>query len=117
MARRKKNSTDDNAVKIGQDGAGMTEDNKRKLEDYISEIERLEAEKATTQQDISELYNSAKDSGFDVQTMRTLVKLRKQTAAKRKAQEDLLDVYKHALGMLADLPLGAAAIEKATKAA
>lgn len=115
MAKRK-NSTDEQAVKIGQDGAHLTDDAKKKLQGFIGEIERWEAEKATIQADIGQIYNSAKDSGFCTKAMRAIVKARKKTAKQREAEEALIDVYKHALGMLADLPLGAAAIEKATSA-
>lgn len=113
MARKKKNSTEGQEIKIGQDGAALTADRKKQLEAYISEIERHEEEKAVIQSDIGQIYNSAKDAGFDTKAMRTIVKQRKKTKEQRDAEEAIIDVYKHALGMLADLPLGKAALEKA----
>jgi hypothetical protein len=41
------------------------------------------------------------------------VRLRKQDANERAEQETILETYMAALGMLADLPLGKAAIERA----
>ena len=42
----------------------------------------------------------AKGVGYDVKTMRKVVSLRQMDAADRAEQETLLDVYKHALGMV-----------------
>lgn len=98
--------------KIGHNGGPITEERKKQLNGYISEIERWEREKAVIQADIGEIYNSAKDAGFDVKAMRAVVKDRRIEKARREAFEAVCDVYKHALGMLADLPLGQAAMPK-----
>jgi uncharacterized protein (UPF0335 family) len=111
MARRNKKEVE---PKIGQDGAALTDDRKKQLGGYISEIERWEAEKAKVQADIGLIFNAAKDAGFDTKAMRVVIKDRKKSKAEREAFEAVVDVYKLALGMLADLPLGAAAIERAT---
>lgn len=116
MARRKKNSTPETEVRIGQDGAALTADKQKQLQGYVSEIERWEAEKATIQADIGQIYNSAKDAGFDTKALRAIVKERKKTREQRDAEESIRDVYRHALGMLADLPLGQAAVDRATAA-
>ena len=42
----------------------------------------------------------AKGNGFDVKTLRVVVRLRKQDINERKEQEALLETYLHALGML-----------------
>jgi uncharacterized protein (UPF0335 family) len=85
----------------------------QQLRAVIERIERLEEEKTATQDDIRELYAEAKSTGFDVAALRALVKLRKQDTDKRKEHEAILETYMHALGMLADTPLGQAAIAKA----
>ncbi len=85
-----------------------------RLLSYIERVERLEEEKAALAADIREVYAEAKGEGFDVKTMRAIVKLRKLDSADRAEQETLLDLYKSALGMLADTPLGEAAIHSAT---
>ncbi|WP_417844819.1 DUF2312 domain-containing protein [Thalassospira sp.] len=79
------------------------------LASYIERIERLEEEKANLMADIKAVKNEAKALGFDIKTINTLVKLRKLTDQEREEQEALLDIYKAALGMLFDTPLGEAA--------
>lgn len=103
--------------KIGENGSPLSADRKKQLEGYIAEIERHEGQKATIQADIGLCFNSAKDAGFDTKAMRVVLKDRKKSKAEREAFEAVVDVYKHALGMLADLPLGEAAISKATETA
>lgn len=56
----------------------------------------------------SDIYAEAKSAGFDVKVLRRLIKERKQEPADLEEQEALLDVYRHALGQLADTPLGRA---------
>ena len=84
------------------------------LRSYIERVERLEAEKTTFVIDIREVYAEAKGNGFDVKTMRAIVKLRKLDSSDRAEQEALLELYKRALGMLADTPLGEAAMRSTT---
>jgi hypothetical protein len=62
--------------------------------------------------DIKAVFESAKDAGFHTKAIRHIVKERKVEKDKREAFEAVVDVYKHALGMLADLPLGEAAIKR-----
>ena len=83
------------------------------LRSFIERIERLSEEKDGISADISEIYKEAKGSGFDVAVMRKVVALRKMDRADRQEMEAILDLYKSALGMLADTPLGEAAIRAA----
>ena len=71
-----------------------------RLKSFIARIERLEEEKRALAEDIKEVYAEAKGSGFDVKTMRQIIKIRKQDQADLDEQEALLDTYKRALGML-----------------
>lgn len=89
-------------------GIGHNSTAARELQSIVSRIESLESEKKELQTQITEVYAEAKGSGFDVPTLRQVVKLRKATAEERAAKEALLDTYLHALGMLADTPLGMA---------
>lgn len=70
------------------------------LRSIVARIERLEEEKAALAADIREVYAEAKGNGFDVKTLRTVVRLRKIDEADRQEQNMLLDTYMHALGML-----------------
>lgn len=87
------------------------------LRAIVERIERLEEEKAALATDIKEVYGEAKSNGFDTKTLRAVIRLRKREPAERQEQEALLDLYKEALGMLVDTPLGEAAVEAATSEA
>ena len=84
------------------------------LKAVVERIERLEEEKKTIADDIRDVYAEAKANGFDVKALRAVIRLRRQDAQKRAEQQAVLDTYMHALGMLADTPLGKAAIERAS---
>ena len=76
-----------------------------KLRSFVERIERLEEEKAALGNDVREVYSEAKAAGFDTKVMRQVVKLRKMDQNDRSEQEQLLDLYKQALGMQGSLPL------------
>ncbi|MEG3175840.1 DUF2312 domain-containing protein [Sphingomonas sp. RB3P16] len=65
----------------------------------IERVERLEDEKKGISDDIRDVYGEAKSTGFDVKTMRSIVRLRKMEQHHREEQEALLDTYKAALGL------------------
>ena len=68
-----------------------------RLKSLIERIERLEEEKRALGSDVRDIFAEAKSAGFDVKTMRMILKLRKMNAADRDEQEFLLDTYKKAL--------------------
>ena len=70
-----------------------------KLKSYIERIERLEEEKQGLAGDVRDVFSEAKSNGFDVKTMRQVLKLRKMKSSDRTEQEYMLDLYKRALGM------------------
>lgn len=72
------------------------------LESFIERVERLEEEKQAIATDIKEVYAEAKSMGYDVKTMRQIVKLRKKDPADREEEEYLLDVYKRALNLVGE---------------
>nr|WP_208111133.1 DUF2312 domain-containing protein [Maritalea mobilis] len=80
---------------------GQTSIAREQLRAYVERIERLEDEKKSISDDIRDVYAEAKGNGYDVKAMRQIVKLRKQEAHERQEQEAILDLYKHALGMIA----------------
>jgi uncharacterized protein (UPF0335 family) len=84
------------------------------LRAIVERVERLEEEKKTISDDIRDVYAEAKGNGYDVKALREIIRLRKADAKELAEHEAILQVYMHALGMLADLPLGQAAIERAT---
>jgi uncharacterized protein (UPF0335 family) len=70
-----------------------------RLKSFVERIERLEEEKRALAEDIKEVYSEAKGVGFDVKTIRQLVRLRKMDDEDRDEQEALLDLHMRALGM------------------
>jgi uncharacterized protein (UPF0335 family) len=79
------------------DAGGIAAD---RLKSFIERIERLEEEKSAIAGDVKEVYSEAKSSGFDTKIMRQIVRLRKMEPQERNEQEQLLDVYKQAIGMI-----------------
>ena len=79
-----------------------------RLRSLIERVERLEEERRALSADIREVYAEAKGSGFDIKTMRQIVKLRRIDKDDLDEQETLLDLYKRALGMLPDTASAAA---------
>ena len=81
------------------------------IKSIVERIEALEDEKALLAQDIKEVYSEAKGNGFDPKIIKKIVALRKQDAQKLKEEQALIATYMDALGMLADTPLGQAAMK------
>lgn len=69
------------------------------LQSLIMRIERLEEDKANVAADIREVFSEAKGQGFDVKIMRQVIRLRKMEENDYREQEEILDLYKRALGM------------------
>lgn len=69
------------------------------LRAYIERIERLEEEKKNLAADIREVYAEAKGNGFEPKIMRKVVSLRKMEQADRLEEEELLDLYRRAVGV------------------
>ncbi|MBO9576262.1 MAG: DUF2312 domain-containing protein [Sphingobium sp.] len=65
----------------------------------IERIERLEEEKKGIADDIRDVYGEAKATGWDVKTMRAIIRLRKMEKHDRLEAEALLETYKAALGL------------------
>ena len=73
---------------------------KDQLKAIIERIERLEEEKKTTSDDIRDVYAEAKGNGFDAKALRSIVRMRKLDSDERREQQEVLETYMHALGML-----------------
>lgn len=71
-----------------------------RLRSIVERIERLEEEKKATSDDIRDVYAEAKGNGFDVKALRTIVRLRKLDTDERREQQEVLETYMHALGMV-----------------
>jgi uncharacterized protein (UPF0335 family) len=70
-----------------------------RLKQYIERIERLEEEKKGLAADVRDVFSEAKSAGFDVKTMRKVISLRRLPDQERNEQDELLELYKAAIGM------------------
>jgi uncharacterized protein (UPF0335 family) len=87
------------------------------LRSYADRVIHLHEERDTLNGDIREVYKEAKDGGFDTTILREIVRELRMESDARHSRYALLDSYRDALGMLADMPLGAAAMERAAEPA
>ena len=76
---------------------GVTADQLRSI---VERIERLNEEDAAIKDDKKELFAEATANGYCAKTLRKIVSLRKIEPAERQEQEDVLDTYMAALGMI-----------------
>lgn len=72
---------------------------KERLRSFVERIERLEEESRGVRSDIRDIYTLAKSAGFDAKVLRQLIRIRRLEANEVEEQEQLLDVYRRALGM------------------
>ncbi len=71
----------------------------QRLRAYLDRIEKLEEEKKALADDIKDIYAEAKGVGFDAKTLRKVYRLRKMNTDKRREEEELLELYKAAVGL------------------
>jgi uncharacterized protein (UPF0335 family) len=70
-----------------------------RLRAFIERIERLEEDRAALNSDLKEVMSEAKGAGFDIKTIRQIVLLRKLEPTERIEQEQLLEIYRSAVGI------------------
>ena len=70
-----------------------------RLRTIIERIERLEEDRAALNSDLKEVMSEAKGAGFDTKTIRQIVRLRKLEPTERIEQEQLLEIYRSAVGI------------------
>ncbi len=80
--------------------APKTDSTAERLKSFVERIERLEEEKKGIADDIKDVFVELKGAGFDPVIVRQVLKLRKMEANDRQEQEELVNVYMHALGMV-----------------
>lgn len=78
------------------DAQGIAADRLRQI---VERVERLEDERREVAEQIKEVLGEAKGEGFDVKTLRQVLRLRRMKPHDRSEQEELLELYKSALGM------------------
>jgi uncharacterized protein (UPF0335 family) len=70
------------------------------LKAFIERIEHLTERKKEFADDIKDVYTEAKGNGFDTKIMRKAVRIRAMDKAKWREEEEILDLYLAALGLL-----------------
>lgn len=75
------------------------------LKAFIERIERIGAERKALGDDQRALFAEAKAQGFDIKSMRRIIKRRDKDPSELAENEAIDDTYAHALGMTADNPL------------
>lgn len=76
----------------------LTQTAQEKLRQLVARIEKLEEEKKSIADDVKESYAEAKAMGFDSKVLRQVVRLRKQDRQEREEQDQIRELYLHALG-------------------
>jgi len=85
---------------------GVGPNERARLQSIVDRIERLNEERAALAADIKDIYVEAKSAGYDVPALRVLIRERAMDQAKLADREAMLELYRNALGQLADTPLG-----------
>lgn len=83
-----------------------------RLASYISRIENLEAQKKEIQDDIKDIFTEIKSAGYTPKIVRQLIRERAMDKQQLEEERQLLEIYRDALGQLADTPLGEAALRR-----
>lgn len=70
-----------------------------RLKSFVERLETLDSQKAGVAEEMKGVCAEAKSEGFDVKTIKHLIKLRRMKPHDRTEEEELLEIYKAALGM------------------
>ncbi len=82
---------------IGDNSYRVTAD---ELRQFVERIENLEAEKKDITDAQKEVYAEAKGRGYDVKTLRRIIRDRKRSEEDIAEEEAVLEMYRAALGMV-----------------
>ena len=70
------------------------------LRAFVERVERLSEKKKAIADDIKDVFAEAKGNGFDTKIMRKTIKIRAMDRDKWREEEEILDLYLAALGLL-----------------
>lgn len=70
------------------------------LKSIVERVERVRDDIGELKDDEKEIFAEAKSSGFDVATIKRVLRKRAQRKEDRAAEEALTELYMHALGMI-----------------
>lgn len=78
----------------------MTEGHNGQLKELVERIECINEDIKGLTDDRGDLFKEAKGNGFDTKTLRKIIALRKLSSEDRAAQDQILEAYMNALGMI-----------------
>lgn len=81
---------------VGHNVGGVAEDRLRSL---VERHERLETEVKALRSDQADILKEAKSAGYDVPALRQVLRFRKMDSDKLQALDDMVELYRRALGM------------------
>lgn len=90
---------DDAQIKIPVDLPETYRPADERLRLFIERIECLEEEKREFSDYIKDVFSEAKANGYDVKTMRQIIRLRRMDPHTRQEADALLETYRNALGL------------------
>ena len=67
------------------------------LRAFVERIEHIEEEIKGLSEDKKEIFDEAKNAGYDVKILKEVIRMRKQDKKERDEHESLLDLYLHAI--------------------
>jgi len=83
---------------LTQQNIEANKSSQEQLKRFIERVERLDEERKALNEDINEVFNEAKNVGYDVKVMKKLLMIRKMDPAELEEQEALLEIYRKAVG-------------------
>ena len=86
-------------IKEADEANNIDSNTAERLRSIIERVERLQEGIKAIQSDIRDILAEAKGVGFDVKTIRKIIRLRAMSAIDRDTQEFLLETYKKALAL------------------
>lgn len=72
---------------------------KEQLKSIIERVENLEQQIKELGSDRSDIYKEAHGNGFDVPALKAIVRARREDTEKRRAREEMVDLYRVTLGI------------------
>jgi uncharacterized protein (UPF0335 family) len=78
----------------------MTEGHNGQLKAIVERIETINEEIKGLTDDRGDIFSEAKGNGFDTKALRKVIALRKLSSEDRAAQDQILETYMNALGMV-----------------
>lgn len=70
-----------------------------RLRSIVERAERIADDRKSLGDDLRDLFIEARSAGFDPKAIRRILAIRKRDAADVQAEEDMVDLYRRALGV------------------